>query len=82
MNKKGSPKCQGWEAGSGLRGGQRTGESGEAQRAATPGERRAQGRASVETMGDDGGSLGSPADLRPRGFHFFVPPMVHHLLFC
>ena len=32
-----------------------TRESGEAQEAATAGERRAQGRASAETLGDDGG---------------------------
>ena len=51
--------------------------AGEAQEAATPGERRAQGRASPETLGDDGGSLQSPADQRPRGFHCFLPPMVH-----
>ena len=36
--------------------------AGEAQEAATPGEHRAQGRASAETLGDDGGSLGSPTD--------------------
>ena len=36
--------------------------AGEAQEAATRGERRAQGRVSAETLGDDGGSLGSPAD--------------------
>ena len=51
--------------------------AGEAQGAATPGECRAQGRTSVETLGDDGGSLGSPADQRPCGFHCFLPPMVH-----
>ena len=46
----------------GVEDGQRTGESEEAQEAATRGERRAQGRVSAETLGDDGGSLGSPAD--------------------
>ena len=51
--------------------------AGEAQEAATPGEHRAQGRASAETLGDDGGSLGSPANRRPLGFHCFLPPMVH-----
>ena len=61
----------------GVEGGQRTGDSGEAQGAATPGERRAQGRASPETLGDDGGSLGSPDDWQPRGFHCFLRPMVH-----
>ena len=63
--------------GVGVGGGQKTRESGEAQEAATAGERRAQGRASAETLGDDGGSLGSPADRQPRGFHCFLPPMVH-----
>lgn len=58
-------------------GGQRPGGSGEAQEAATPGERKAQGRASTETLGDDGGSLGIPANWQPRGFHCFLPPMVH-----
>ena len=51
--------------GVGVGGGQKTRESGEAQEAATAGERRAQGRASAETLGDDGGSLGSP----PTGGH-------------
>ena len=61
----------------GVEDGQRTGESEEAQEAATPGEHRAQGRVSAETLGDDGGSLGSPTDRWPRGFHCFLPPMVH-----
>ena len=51
--------------------------AGEAQGAATPGERRAQGRASAETLADDGGSLGSPADRRLCGFRCFLPPIVH-----
>ena len=63
--------------GVGVGGGQKTRESGEAQEAATAGERRAQGRASAETLGDDGGSLGSPPDWRPHGVHCFLPPMVY-----
>ena len=42
--------------------------------------RRAQGSGKsfrAETLGDDGGSLGSPPDWRPRGVHCFLPPMVY-----
>ena len=72
-----APKARTSKPGVGVGGGQRTGESGEGQEAATPGERRAQGRVSAETLGDDGGSLGSPTDRWPRGFHCFLPPMVY-----
>ena len=72
-----APNARAGKPGVGIGGGPRTGESGEAQEAATPGEHRAQGRASSENLGDDGGSLGSPTDQWPRGFHCFLPPMVH-----